>query len=439
MKKTTVRAQVVGGGLAGVEAALRLAQGGVCVDLFEMRPGKQTPAHKTDLLGELVCSNSLKGTDPATAHGLLKKELSLLGSAVLKAAEITRVPAGKALAVDRLSFARALTEAVQAHDLIEMHRQEIVEIDPGIPTIIATGPLTSEALAEHLAKMTGSSRLFFYDAISPIIDADSIETEHAFFGSRWDPESTDYLNCPLDEDHYYAFITELLQAQQVIPHGFEEARYFEACLPVEIMASRGRDSLRYGPMRPIGLEDPRTGRRPFAVLQLRRENLRGDAYNLVGFQTKLTYAEQKRIFGLIPALAHAGFERFGSIHRNTFLDSPRVLNKDLSLKGYPLIFLAGQVTGVEGYMESAATGILAGLSLLAKTSGTGFLPPRADTAIGALIHYITDENTKDFQPMNVNFGIMESPDVPKKLRNQARVDREACSFQEWMKSLTMGL
>ena len=423
---------MIGGGLAGVEAAYLLANRGIRVDLYEMRPDKPTPAHKTGLLGELVCSNSLKGTDPATAHGLLKKEMALLDSFVIATAGDTNVPAGKALAVDREAFGQSITRYIQSHDLIALHRCEIEEIDPEIPTIIASGPLTSEKLAHSLAGITGSQRLYFYDAISPIIDAASIDLENAFFGSRWDPESTDYLNCPMDEELYYTFITELLQADQVNPRTFEDAKFFDACLPIEVIALRGRDSLRFGPMRPVGFIDPHTGKRPYALIQLRRENLKGDAYNLVGFQTRLTYPEQKRIFRMIPALASAAFERFGSIHRNTFFDSPRVLNKDLSIKGYPCTFLAGQITGVEGYMESAATGILAALSALAKISGESFYPPGADTAIGALVHYITDENAADFQPTNINFGIMESPDVPKKLRKQIRLETASHSFAQWM-------
>jgi methylenetetrahydrofolate--tRNA-(uracil-5-)-methyltransferase len=433
--KAAVRARVIGGGLAGVEAAHLLAGHGVKVELYEMRPCIQTPAHKTDLFGELVCSNSLKGIDPSTAHGLLKKEMAQFGSIVIKAAQETKVPAGKALAVDREAFARSITNTIQSNNLIDIYRQEFREIDDEIPTIIATGPLTSENLALHLAGMTGSSRLFFYDAISPIIDAQSIDMEHAFFGSRWDPTSTDYLNCPMDEDLYSAFITEVLRADRVNPRSFEDAKFFEACLPIEVIASRGKDSLRFGPMRPVGFIDPGTGKRPFALLQLRRENLRGDAYNLVGFQTRLTYHEQKRVLGMIPALANASFERYGSIHRNTFFDSPRVLNEDLSIKGYPQTFLAGQVTGVEGYMESAATGILAALSLLAKASDDKFCAPPPDTAMGALVHYITDKTNTVFQPMNINFGIMELPEAPKKLRKQIRLEKESTSFERWFKSL----
>lgn len=433
--KPAARIRIVGGGLAGVEAAYFLANRNVSVDLFEMRPATPTPAHKTDFLAELVCSNSLKGTDPVTAHGLLKREMALLDSLVIKAAGETQVPAGKALAVDREAFARTITSRIQSHDLITLDRREIIDIDPGILTIIATGPLTSEKLASRLTDITGSQRLYFYDAISPIVDAQSINLDKAFFGSRWDPASTDYLNCPIDRELYCTFVSELLQADRVNPRSFENSQFFDACLPIEVIASRGMDSLRFGPMRPVGFVDPATGRRPYALLQLRRENLKGDAYNLVGFQTRLTYPEQKRIFGMIPALSSAVFERFGSIHRNTFLDSPRVLNRDLTIKGYPLTLMAGQITGVEGYMESAATGILAGISALAKLRDTDFSPPGPDTASGALLHYITDENTAAFQPTNINLGIMESIDVHKKQRKQARLERETLSFKSWMESL----
>jgi len=427
------RVSVAGGGLAGVEAAYHLALRGIEVDLYEMRPAKSTPAHRTDLLGELVCSNSLKGTDPLTAHGLLKKEMAELGSVVLLAAGKTKVPAGKALAVDREGFARALTDIVSSNGLIEIHREEFTRILPDIPTIIATGPLTSDTLASFLADITGTGRLFFYDAISPIIDAESIDMEHAFFGSRWDSQSRDYLNCPLDKDLYHAFVDELLKSDRVHPRSFEDTRFFDACLPIEVMALRGTDSLRFGPMRPVGFIDPATGKRPYALLQLRRENLRGDSYNLVGFQTRLTYPDQKRIFSMIPALAEAEFLRFGSIHRNTFIDSPKVLNENLSIKGFPLIFLAGQITGVEGYMESAAMGIMAATALGAMLSGTAFFPPPADTAIGALVRYITDDKNMNFQPMNINLGIMEPIDAPKKARKLARLEKESRSFETWLR------
>lgn len=436
MKKSP-RARVIGGGLAGVEAARLLAGRGISVDLFEMRPCVSTPAHQTGLLGELVCSNSLKGTAPDTAHGLLKKELSRLGSLVLETAFEHRVPAGKALAVDREAFAAAMTGRIESEERIRVIREEALDIDPEVPTIVATGPLTSESLAVQLSRLAGSDRLFFYDAISPIVDAQGIDFSLAFFGSRWEKDSTDYLNCPLDEDEYDCFVNELLRADRVRAHAFEDARFFDACLPVEVIASRGSESLRFGPMRPVGMRDPRTGRRPYAVVQLRRENLKGDAYNLVGFQTRLTYPEQKRVFSLIPALKDAVFLRWGSIHRNTYLDSPRVLKGDLSMRGLPLTFLAGQITGVEGYLESASTGIYAALGLLARLRGKELPLPPADTALGALVQHVTGPCEGRFQPSNINFGIMKAPeDVPRKRRKEARMERESVSFEKWIESLS---
>jgi methylenetetrahydrofolate--tRNA-(uracil-5-)-methyltransferase len=429
------RARVIGGGLAGVEAAHVLAKGGVHVDLYEMRPVSTTPAHKTDMLAELVCSNSFKGVDPMTAHGILKREMRLLGSIVLDIADRTCVPAGKALAVDRNAFASQITEYITAQPLITLRREEVKTLEHDCPTIIATGPLTSDALARDLASITGSSRLFFYDAISPIIEADSIDMSNAFFGARWSDNNPDYLNCPLDEAQYLTFMDELLKADRIRSHEFEDARFFEACLPIEVLASRGTDALRFGPMRPVGLKDPSTLARPYAVVQLRRENLMGNAYTMVGFQTRLTYPEQKRIIGMIPALSSARYLRYGSIHRNTYLDSPRILGKDLRLLGLSDTYLAGQIMGVEGYMESAATGILSGISLLGRIKGKPFHPPGPQTALGALMHYITDCTIDVFQPMNINFGIMAMPDVPKNKRSQERSGRALMAFTEWKNSL----
>jgi len=427
---------VIGAGLAGVEAAYRLVRCGVGVQLSEMRPVRMTPAHTTDKLAELVCSNSLNGTDPLTAHGLLKKELIQLDSLVLQSAFATRVPAGKALAVDRDAFAARITSTIAAHERIRITRQEVTRIDLSVPTIIATGPLTSESLCTEIIRLTSRDSLSFYDAISPIIDSQSIDYDKAFFGSRWAPDDTDYLNCPLDQDEYSAFVNALLEADTVVPHAFEDARFFEGCLPIEIMARRGPDSLRFGPMRPVGLTDPHTARRPHAVVQLRRENLKGDAYNIVGFQTRLTQGEQLKVLRLIPALAGAQILRYGSIHRNTFIDAPRLLAPDLSLKSHRNIVLAGQLAGVEGYMESAAMGIMAAYSILAHLRGKPFLPPPPETAVGALIHHITNAAVRDFQPMNINFGIIPSPDVAKKLKRQVLLEREASAFSEWLRTLT---
>jgi methylenetetrahydrofolate--tRNA-(uracil-5-)-methyltransferase len=344
------RVRVIGGGLAGVEAAYHLASRGIEVDLLEMRPSIMTGAHKTPFLAELVCSNSFKGDDLNTAHGLLKKEMRALNSVVLKVADGARVPAGKSLAVDRDAFARDITQLIESERSINLIREEVKGIDTDIPTIIATGPLTSGGLAKDIARLTGSSGLYFYDAISPIVDADSIAMDHVFFGSRWSPQSKDYLNCPMAEDQYYAFIDALLAADKVKPHTFEKKELFEGCLPIEVVASRGRSSLAFDPMRPVGFVDPKTGDRPFAIVQLRKENLKGDAYNMVGFQTRLAYPAQQRVFQMIPGLASVRFLRFGSVHRNTFIDSPRILRKDLSIIKYPYVKLAGQITGVEGYM-----------------------------------------------------------------------------------------
>ncbi|MDT8273265.1 MAG: methylenetetrahydrofolate--tRNA-(uracil(54)-C(5))-methyltransferase (FADH(2)-oxidizing) TrmFO [Desulfomonilia bacterium] len=426
---------MIGAGLAGVEAAHFLAGKGIPVSLYEMRPERMTPAHQTGLLAELVCSNSFKGTDPVTAHGMLKQEMTGLGSLVIQVAFQTQVPAGKALAVDRNAFATSLTRRISSLDHITLVRQEVQQIDPEQYTIVATGPLTSDILARDLAEKTGSGSLFFYDAISPIVDATSVDMTKAFFGSRWDPQSTDYLNIPLDEELYKRFIDALLHAETVQPHSFENTRYFDACLPIEVIAARGRDAPRYGPMRPVGFHDPATGKRPHALIQLRRENLTGQAYNLVGFQTRLAYPEQERVLRMIPALSRVVLLRHGSIHRNTFLDSPRVLSEDLSLRAFPKTFLAGQLTGVEGYMESAATGILAGLSLFKRLLGQHFTPPEKSTALGALVSYITRATRGTFQPMNINFGIMSFPEVSRRDRDKARFDHERREFSRWLKTL----
>lgn len=431
--------RVIGAGLAGVEAAHVLARGGARVELFEMRPLRMTPAHKTDLLAELVCSNSLKGTDPLTAHGMLKREMKVLGSLVMSAAERSRVPAGKALAVDRTVFAETVTSHIASHRRIAIRREEVKTLDKDRLTIIATGPLTSDALAHELATMTSSSRLFFHDAISPIIDAESIDMDHAFAASRWKDECTDYINCPLDRDEYALFVKEVMSADMVRLHEFEDARYFEACLPIEVLAQRGRDALRFGPMRPVGLKDPKTSKRPYAVVQLRKENLAGEAYTMVGFQTRLTYPEQKRIISIIPALRNARILRYGSIHRNTYLDSPRILGTDLKVIGQEHFYLAGQIMGVEGYLESAAMGILAGMSVLARLKGLPFSPPGPDTAMGALVSYITDRTIADFQPMNANFGIMPAPAVPKARRAEARSEQALRSFESWVHEIARAL
>jgi methylenetetrahydrofolate--tRNA-(uracil-5-)-methyltransferase len=423
---------VIGGGLAGCEAAWFLSQKKICVELFEMRPEKMTPAHSTGMLAELVCSNSLKGTDPLTAHGLLKAEMEIMGSLVLKAALSTRVPAGKALAVDRKSFAAFITDAVSSNPFITVNRSEFQSVPIDANCIIATGPLTSDALADNITNITGSGRMFFHDAIAPIIDAGSIDMTKAFFGSRWSDDVGDYINCPFNEAEYNLFLDELRKADRVSPHSFEDTKYFEGCLPVEVIAERGSQSLRFGPMRPVGIKDPNTGKRPYAVVQLRKETLKGDAFNMVGFQTRLSYPGQDKVFRLIPGLARAVFLRYGSIHRNTFIDSPRLIEKDLSLNSHPNIIIAGQLTGVEGYMESACSGIIAGMSMAAKISGTGFLPPPPQTATGSLINHITDPAVINFQPMNINYGIIPSPDVPKKDKKSVIHDNALKYIIEWV-------
>ncbi|MER3446430.1 MAG: methylenetetrahydrofolate--tRNA-(uracil(54)-C(5))-methyltransferase (FADH(2)-oxidizing) TrmFO [Candidatus Dadabacteria bacterium] len=421
---------IIGGGLAGAEAAHQATRLGVKVRLFEMRPNNSTPAHKTQNLGELVCSNSLKSDSLDNAGGILKEEMRRLGSIVIEAADRTRVPAGKALAVDRDEFSTYLTKRIEENPLIETIREEVKEIPKDIngPVIIATGPLTSDSLSEEIRKMTGSSSLYFYDAISPIVDADTIDYSKVFRASRYGKGETDegdYLNCSLSVDEYYRFISEILNAQRVEAEKFEKALYFESCLPIEIMAERGKDTLRFGPMKSVGLIDPRTGKEPFAVVQLRTENRDGTMYNMVGFQTKLKYPEQKRVFRMIPGLENVEFMRYGSIHRNTYINSPKLLHPTLQLKCNGLILFAGQIVGVEGYVESAAMGIIAGINASRILKELNPIVPPPETAIGALIRYITDQSVKDFQPMNINFGLFPPLEngAPKSLKKKLIVER----------------
>ena len=402
---------IVGGGLAGTEAALLLADAGADVVLHEQKPERRSPAHKEDGLAELVCSNSLRSDNPHNAIGLLHEELRRLGSPVLAQADRARVPAGDALAVDRVAFSGGLTAQVRAHPRIRISSEEVRELPAGPePCIVATGPLTSEALARSLAQAVGASQLAFYDAIAPIVAGDSVDSEVAFAQSRYGKgEGADYLNLPLTREEYEAFVDELLRGEKVAPHEFEQARYFEGCLPIEVMAERGRDALAYGPMKPVGLTDPRTGRRPHAVVQLRREDKAGTAWNLVGFQTRLTWPEQKRIFSSrIPGLAKAEWVRLGQVHRNTFLNAPRVIAPDGSLRALPHVFCAGQITGVEGYVESAASGHVAARRVLARLRGTEFVPPPGTTAIGALLRHVSGEAHPDdyeYQPTNVVYAL----------------------------------
>jgi methylenetetrahydrofolate--tRNA-(uracil-5-)-methyltransferase len=398
---------VIGGGLAGVETAFQLATRGHNVSLFEMRPVRNTPAHQTPFLSELVCSNSLKSLEFTNAHGLLKEELRRLGSIVMKTADGASIPGGKALVVDRELFAKTITGEIEAHPFINVVRKEVEDIPDGTTVIVATGPLTSDALAEKISLITGTNNLFFFDAISPIVDGDTITMDKAFFGTRYLENSDDYLNCPMTREEYDAFYDALIGAEKVDLLPFEKTSFFEGCLPVEIMAERGRQTLAYGPMKPVGLRDKQTGKEPYAVLQLRRENKAGTMYNMVGFQTKLTYTEQERVFRMIPALRNAVFHRYGSIHRNTYINSPVLLDHSLRLKEHGQLFFTGQITGVEGYVESVAMGLVAGIAAHVGTLNRFFSPPSGETCVGALLNYITTAND-NFQPMNINFGIVKN-------------------------------
>ncbi|MEW6426761.1 MAG: methylenetetrahydrofolate--tRNA-(uracil(54)-C(5))-methyltransferase (FADH(2)-oxidizing) TrmFO [Thermodesulfobacteriota bacterium] len=428
---------IIGGGLAGCEAAWQAAQRGCRVVLLEMKPEAYSPAHQSPCLGELVCSNSFRAADPNSAVGLLKEEMRALDSLVMAAAERTRVPAGRALAVDRERFARDLTAAMEGHANITVRHGEVRELPgPGDgPVIMATGPLSSEALTASLIALTGRQNLAFYDAIAPIVAADSLDRSVIYQMSRYEDGPGDYLNCPMDKDEYFAFIAALGEAEKVPLKDFERAAYFEGCLPVEIMLERGIHTLRFGPMKPVGLPDPRSGREPFAVVQLRKENLEGDSYNMVGFQTKLTYREQARVFRMIPGMARAEFLRYGSIHRNTFVCGPEVLTPTLHCRMRPDLLLAGQLTGVEGYVESAAMGLLAGIFAVADLAGREIAPPPGDTALGALINHLTRTEPKRFQPSNVNFGLFPelAGRVPKKQRGELRSRQALASLAGWRK------
>ena len=417
--------KVIGGGLAGTEAAFQIARLGTSVMLCEMRPHKFTPAHKTAYLSELVCSNSLKSQDLQNAHGLLKEELRRLGSLVVKMADRNAIAGGKALAVDREAFSRDITAEIQSCPAIRIIRQEESTV-PDDTAIIATGPLTSDALAGDIAELTGAANLHFYDAISPIVDGNSIDMDSAFFASRYSEGSSDYLNCPMTKDEYDLFFDALSQGERVEERSFERLAYFEGCLPIEVMAGRGRETLLYGPMKPVGLRDS-TGKRPFAVVQLRREDKDGRMYNLVGFQTKLTYPSQDRAFRLIPALRNARFLRYGSVHRNTYLNAPTLLTGRLNLATREQTFFAGQITGVEGYMESTAMGFYAGLSAAFFSRGIDLPLPPSDTALGSLLRYIITPR-ENFQPMNINFGLFEHYNKREKT---AIVQKALASIEAW--------
>ena len=427
---------IIGGGLAGCEAAWRLAKHGIRVDLFEMKPEKFSPAHESDQLAELVCSNSLRSNNPHTAVGLLKEEMRRLDSLILKAAEMTRVPAGQALAVDRDRFSAFITRRIESLNLIRIIRREAAALDPDRLTILATGPLTSKNMSRSLSDLIGSEHLHFYDAISPIVTSESIERDKVFSASRYGKGGPDdYINCPMTEEEYKKFYAALVEAECVELRPFEKPRYFEGCLPVEIMAARGEKTLVFGPLKPVGLIDPRTGEQSYGVVQLRRENETGTLYNLVGFQTKLKWPEQDKVFRLIPGLKKAEFVRYGSVHRNTFINGPRHLNPFLQLRRHPRVFLAGQITGVEGYVESSAMGLLAGENAARMVKGLPLVNPPRFTAHGALVTHLTDPTPREFQPMNVNFGLFPSPPqgVKKKDRKAFYSRRALENLDEWMK------
>ena len=430
---------VIGGGLAGVEAAWQAARLGVQVNLYEMRPVRQTPAHRTDKLAVIVCSNSLKSDEPGTAPYLLKEELRQGSSLVMAAAAQTRVPAGAALAVDREKFAALVTQMIQDEPRIRLIREEVTTIPKDQITIIATGPLSSDALTTEIMMLTGNDQMYFYDAIAPIVAADSIDTSVAFRAARYDKGGDDYLNCPFNEEEYARFYSELLEAKSVPLQRFEETRWFEACLPIEELARRGVDTLRFGPMKPVGLRDPKTGREPYAAVQLRQENLMADAYSLVGFQNHLRYGEQARVLRLIPGLQNAEFLQFGQIHRNTYICSPRVLRATMQMRERPDLFFAGQITGVEGYVESVAMGWLAGVNAARLASGAELLEAPARSAMGALAHYVSHAEAKNFQPVNITFALLPPLPEParrtarkKRVRRQLQVELALKEWAEWL-------
>ena len=428
-------AQVIGGGLAGCEAAWQMAERGISVDLFEMRPGKQTPAHKTGCLAELVCSNSLKSDSPTTASGILKRELRCLGSLILRIAEETAVPAGSALAVDRQRFAARVTEVISGHHLIRVVREEVRELPRGVPLVVASGPLTSKVLSQSMQGLLGESNLYFYDAIAPLIAASSLDYHKIFLGSRYQKGDPAYLNCPMDKSEYLTFHDGLLSAQTVPMRPFEEKLFFEPCLPVEELARRGPRTLAFGPMKAVGLTDPRTGRRPYAIVQLRQDNTEATVYNMVGFQTRLRRGEQRRVFRLIPGLQQAEFLRYGSVHRNTFVCGPRILQPTMQTREDEKVFLAGQIAGGEGYVESVSTGLLAGLNLTRVIRGQEPVVPPRTTVVGSLCRYLSQADGDHFQPMNVNFGLLPPLDDPprkREQRNRAMARRALRDLSDWI-------
>ncbi len=437
--------RIIGAGLAGSEAAWQCSRRGVAVELFEMRPARTTPAHQTEDFAELVCSNSLKSDSENTAPWLLKEEMRRAGSLLLEIARQTAVPAGHALAVDRAEFSRKVTGAISRAPLITIRREEVTAVEARQLTVIATGPLTSDALSLEIAKMSldpsraaapAPQNLYFYDSISPIVEADSIDMSKVYMAARYDKGSADYINCPMSKEEYDRFYDALLAAQSVEQKDWEKLNYFESCLPIEEIARRGRDTLRFGPMKPVGLKDPRTGRMPYAVVQLRQENLRADSYNLVGFQNHLKFGEQARVLSLIPGLESARFLRYGQIHRNTYINSPTLLHPTLQMKSHPHVLFAGQICGVEGYVESIATGLIAGMNAAALAGDGEPPPPPRATAFGSLIHYITQAESKNFQPANITFDLL--PALDRKVRDRKERHRLQCElalqeFEPWLR------
>ena len=441
----SAQVRIIGAGLAGSEAAWQCAQRGVAVELFEMRPVRSTPAHQTADFAELVCSNSLKSDSENTAPWLLKEEMRRAGSLLLQIARECVVPAGHALAVDRVTFAAKVTQAISEEPRITVRREEVTSIEESGQhiAVIATGPLTSEALAAEIARLSNAGHdsalqdphLYFYDSISPIVEADSIDMSRVYMAARYDKGSADYINCPMTPEDYDRFYDALLAAQSVEERDWEKLNYFESCLPIEEIARRGRDTLRFGPMKPVGLKDPRTGRMPYAVVQLRQENLRADSYNLVGFQNHLKFGEQARVLRLIPGLENARFLRYGQIHRNTYINAPALLQETLQMKVHPRVLFAGQICGVEGYVESIATGLMAGQHAAALALGTDVVPPPRASAFGSLTHYVTHADAKDFQPANITFDLL--PVLEKKIRDRKERHRLQCQlalkhFDEWL-------
>jgi methylenetetrahydrofolate--tRNA-(uracil-5-)-methyltransferase len=418
--------KIIGAGLAGSEAAWQCARRGVPVELYEMRPVRSTPAHQTADFAELVCSNSLKSESENTAPWLLKQEMRRAGSRLIEIAKACAVPAGHALAVDRAQFSAKVTETISSEPLIQVCREEVTQLDESQLTIVATGPLTSDALSGEIARLSGSSHLFFYDSISPIVEADSIDMSKVYLAARYDKGTADYINCPMSKEEYDRFYDALVAAESVEAKEWEKLNYFESCLPIEEIARRGRDTLRFGPMKPVGLRNPRTGKPPYAVVQLRQENLRADSYNLVGFQNHLKFGEQAQVMRLIPGLENARFSRFGQIHRNTYINSPTLLTPTLQMKEHPAILFAGQICGVEGYVESIATGMLAGIfaaQLVAEETPTA---PHRASALGSLLHYITHADPKKFQPANITFDLL--PPLERKIRDRQQRRKMQCEL-----------